>query len=121
MLARDPTPETDEGAAALGTPPRRFRVSLLWVILFATPAAGLIPVAVLTWSSIAQDRSEHQQSLAIATQALDDTSRVFLETQTAQTAAAIAQFLEARVADARSAALLPRTPEAYLGFSQAHT
>src|SRR5437870_458934 len=120
MPARKPTPEAVDGSVPVESHRRRFRVSLRWVILVATLAAGLVPVALMTWSSIAQDRTEHRQSLALATKALDDNSIAFLEAQTAQTAGAISQFLDERVEDTRSAVLLPRTPETYLAFSQAH-
>jgi HAMP domain-containing protein len=96
-------------------------VSLRWVILVATLVAGLVPLALISWNSIDQYQSANQQATAIATKALDDKSISFLQVQTVQTADAIARFLDERVEDTTSAVLVPRTPEAYLTFYQAHT
>lgn len=90
------------------------RILLAIVIVSLVPLLGIGGLALLTGNQAGED------SIAVSRQALDAKSAEALELRAVETASTIARFLEAREADLRTLALLPRTSETYLAFSQAH-
>ena len=115
-LARRPASPPAQPAA----PRRAGRISLLGQILLATLVAGLLPLALISYSALTGYTAASQKATDSAVQLLDDQALQELQTRATQTADTIARFLEARVDDTRSLTLIPPTPEAFLAFNRMH-
>lgn len=97
---------------------RSIRIPLLLRLTAATLVAGLLPLLVLSISSIGQYRGASDKVEGQAVEILDEKALDELQTRTRQAANSIATFLDERVADTLSARQVPRTPEAYQELSQ---
>jgi HAMP domain-containing protein len=93
-----------------------FRWSLFWQILLATLLVGLVPLALVSYTSFAAITDTGATAERTAKEELDAKSIEALEVRAEETAAQISAFLDSRAQDTRYAALLPTSPEAYLSF-----
>jgi HAMP domain-containing protein len=97
-----------------------FRSGVFRRLLLSSLLVSLLPLVVLGAFTLHSIRNAGEEAIALSRVALDEKSAEALEVRTVETARAVARFLEDREADLRALALLPRSPEAYLAFSQAH-
>ena len=97
-----------------------FRSRIFRKILFAIVIVSLVPLVVLGGLALRSGNEAGSTAIARSRTALDAKAAEALELRAVETANAVARFLEGREADLRTLALLPRTAEAYLAFSQAH-
>lgn len=95
---------------------QKISLSLTWLILGAMLLAGLVPLAVLSVSAVAEYEAARVEATSAATTALDDKSIAYLQIWSEQVAKHINEFLDARARDTRIVAHLPRTADAYLNF-----
>lgn len=102
------------------TQPQRRGLGLLWRFLIALLGISLVPLILLSITALLGYRTASQQASDTAVTLMDDKSLKTQQLRTVETAGAVARFLEARVQDTRAAALLPRTPEAYLALAQTY-
>lgn len=98
---------------------RHIKLSLVWVILLATLAAGLVPLAMTSYNAINVYQRASDQAAGVATDALDQKSIDFLQVRVNQVSDSISRFLQERVQNTRTAALLPRNADSYLAFYRA--
>jgi HAMP domain-containing protein len=89
-------------------------------ILFSILVVSLVPLVVLGGFALRSGSEAGSTAIARSQAALDAKAAEALELRAVETANAVARFLEEREADLQTLALLPRTAEAYLSFSQAH-
>jgi HAMP domain-containing protein len=97
-----------------------FRSGIFRKILFAILIVSLVPLVVLGGLALRSGNEAGSTAIARSRTALDAKAAEALELRAVETANFVAHFLEGREADLRTLALLPRTAEVYLAFSQAH-
>ncbi len=95
---------------------RGIRFGLLWRFLLAALLIGLVPLALISWFAINGYQAAGDQATEVTRTTLDEKSLDSLQLRTVETANAIARFLEERVQDTRTAALIPRDAQTYAAF-----
>ncbi len=111
----------------------RPRFGVLFKVLLVILVCALIPLGLLTvvaieggYASVTRTALEgltrmKERAIPLSKQALDKRARDSNELWAYDTAHRIARFLYEREEDLRALAILPRDPDAYLSFYQAHT
>ncbi len=97
-----------------------FRSGIFRRTFFSILTVSLVPLIILGGLALHSANDAGATAIARSRAALDDKAAEALELRVVETANAVAHFLEEREADLRTLALLPRTGEAYLSFSQTH-
>src|SRR5512139_2882637 len=97
-----------------------FRSGIFRRILLSLLAVSLAPLLVIGGLALRSGDEAGTESIDLSRKALDAKSTEMLELRSVETANAIARFLQDRESDLKSLVLLPRTPEAYQSFVQAH-
>lgn len=92
------------------------RFGLIWRFLVAALLIGLVPLALISLFAINGYQAAGDQATEVTRATLDEKSLDALQLRTVETANAIARFLEERVQDTRTAALLPRDAQTYSDF-----
>jgi HAMP domain-containing protein len=95
---------------------RGVRFGLIWRFLIAALLIGLVPLALISWFAINGYQAAGDQATEVTRATLDQKSLDALQLRTVETANAIARFLEERVQDTRTAALIPRDAPSYTAF-----
>lgn len=97
------------------------RFGLIWRFLVAALVIGLVPLGLISWFAVNGYQAAGDQATELTRATLDEKSLDSLQLRTVETANAIARFLEERVQDTRTAALLPRDAETYAAFLAARS
>lgn len=100
---------------------RPWTVTLVTRLILVTIVISVVPLAGVSLRALDGYRAASEQAVATTATVLDEASLDALQARTEQAARELSRFMAARAADARTAALLPRTPTSYAHFATSHT